>query len=59
MHELVGMKVTVFSVKGDVEVTDVGIVESIEAPFLKLQKQNGDVLYFLLYLVRQIKPFDA
>ena len=58
MNELIGKKVTVYSVNGASEGRDIGILESIEGPWLRLRKADGEVLFFGAYQIRLVKPFD-
>jgi hypothetical protein len=60
LRELVGRKVTVFSLQGGgSERQDVGMLEAMDATWLRLRKGETEVMYFSLYQVRLIKPFDA
>jgi hypothetical protein len=58
LNDLVGRKVTIFSVQGQGERQDVGTLEAADNLWLRLRK-GDEVMYFCLYHVRLIKPFDA
>ncbi len=53
-----GKKVTVYSQMGSAEKQDVGILESIEDGWLRLRKSDGETMFFVLYNVRMVKPFE-
>ena len=55
---LIGKKVTVYTRMGEVEKQDVGILEGLEQDWLILHKSDGDTLFFCLYNVRLVKPFE-
>ena len=55
LQELVGHKVQVLSLRGDVEVTDTGVLEAYDDHWLCLRK-SGEALYFSVSRVRLIKP---
>lgn len=57
INELIGKKVTVYSEQAGNERQDVGVIEAASDHMFKLQKQDGDTLYFTFYLVRMVKPF--
>ncbi|MEZ0327039.1 MAG: hypothetical protein ACAH95_14155 [Fimbriimonas sp.] len=59
LRELVGRKVTVFSLQGGSERQDVGVLEAIDTTWFRLRKAETEVMYFSVYQVRLIKPFDA
>ena len=58
MNELIGRKVTVYSVNGASEARDIGILESVDGPWLRIRKADGDVMFFSAYQIRLVKPFD-
>jgi hypothetical protein len=58
LNDLVGRKVTVYSVQGQQERQDVGVLENTDGQWLRLRKSDAEVLYFGLHFVRQIKPFE-
>jgi hypothetical protein len=55
---LIGKKVTVYSNLGDVEKQDVGILEAGESDWIRLKKADGETMFFTIYNVRMIKPFE-
>jgi hypothetical protein len=57
--ELAGKKVTVHSLIGDVERQDVGVLEAAQGHWVKLRKTTNEVIYFSIFNVRIIKPFDS
>jgi hypothetical protein len=57
IQQLVGKKVTVYSAQGETERQDIGILEAAEGVWLKMHKENGEVLYFHLARIRVVKPF--
>jgi hypothetical protein len=58
MGELIGKKVVVFSDSSNGERQDIGVLEAAEGPWLKLHKGTEETLYFCLYNVRVVKPFE-
>jgi len=58
LSELVGRKVTVFSKQGETERQDVGTLEAAEGHWFKLRKAESDVMYFCVYQIRLLKPFE-
>lgn len=59
MESLVGKKVIIYSEAAGQERQDVGVLEGIEPIWLRLRKSDTEVLYFCVYQVRVVKPFDA
>ena len=57
MNELMGMKVTVYSVGATSEPSDIGTLEKIEGTWLWLRKER-EVLVFNIERIRMVKPFD-
>lgn len=55
---LIGRKVTVYSNLGDTEKQDVGIVEAAETDWIRIRKADGETLFFTVFNVRMIKPFE-
>jgi ferredoxin-fold anticodon binding domain-containing protein len=58
LSEIKGKKVTVHSLQGETERQDVGVLEDVQGQWLKLRKSNSEVLFFCIYHLRLIKPFD-
>ena len=57
MNELMGMKVTVYSVGAASEPSDIGTLEKIDGTWLWLRKER-EVLVFNIERIRMVKPFD-
>jgi len=55
LRALVGRQVQVFSVRGETEVSDSGILEAYDNNWLCIRKA-GDAFYFSIHRVRLIKP---
>jgi hypothetical protein len=55
--ELIGKKVTVHSLLADSEKQDVGMLQAADSEWLRLHKENGDILYFQTKRIRVVKPF--
>lgn len=58
MNELIGKKVTIYSVGGTADARDIGVLESIDGPWLRIKKADGETLFFSAYQIRLVKPFD-
>ena len=57
LQSLVGHQVQIYSVRGETEVSDTGILEAYDANWL-LIRRNGEALYFCISRVRLIKPLS-
>ncbi len=55
LRALVGRQVQVFSVRGETEVSDSGVLEAYDNNWLCIRK-GGEALYFSIHRVRLIKP---
>jgi hypothetical protein len=55
---LVGKKVTVYSRLGETEKQDVGILDGADNLWLVLKKADGETMFFTLYNLRMVKPFE-
>jgi hypothetical protein len=55
---LIGKKVTIYSNMGGTEKQDVGVLEAVESEWIRLRKADGETLFFTVYSLRQIKPFE-
>jgi hypothetical protein len=53
-----GKKVTVYSNMGSTEKQDVGILEAVEDGWIRIKKADGDTMFFPLFNVRMVKPFE-
>ena len=58
MNDLVGKKVTIYSVGATNDPSDVGTLEKIEGNWLWLRKNEREVLLFNVDRIRAVKPFD-
>ena len=58
MNDLIGKKVTVYSVSGAADARDIGVLEAVDGPWLRLKKADGETLFFCAYQIRLVKPFD-
>jgi len=58
MNELIGKKVIVYSELAGTERQDVGVLEGVETQWIRLRKSETEVLFFSIYKLRLIKPFD-
>ncbi len=54
LRSLVGRQVQVFSVRGETEVSDIGVLEAYDSNWLCIRK-SGEALYFSIHRVRLIK----
>lgn len=54
LRALVGRQVQVFSVRGETEVSDLGILEAFDDNWICIRKA-GESLYFSIHRVRLIK----
>ncbi len=59
MDDLLGKKVVVFSDSANGERQDIGVLEAADGQWLRLRKSGSELLYFCLYSVRVVKPFDS
>ena len=57
MNDLVGRKVTVYSVGAASEPSDIGTLEKIDGSWLWLRKER-EILVFNVDRIRMVKPFD-
>lgn len=55
LRDLVGKYVQVYSVRGEAEISDAGILEAYDGDWLRLRKDDA-LLYFSVYRIRLIKP---
>lgn len=59
MDDLIGKKVVVFSDSANGERQDIGTLEASDQLWLRLRKAGNEMMYFCLYNVRLVKPFDS
>ena len=55
LRGLVGRQLQVFSVRGETEVSDAGVLEAYDNNWLCIRRA-GEALYFSIHRVRLIKP---
>ena len=58
MNELIGKKVTVYSVGATNDPSDVGTLEKLDGDWLWLRKSEREVFVFNVDRIRMVKPFD-
>lgn len=58
IYELLERRVEVRSQAGNAEGTDRGTLEACDAQWLRLRKENGELLYFPIVNVRLVKPIQ-
>jgi hypothetical protein len=57
--DLIGKKVTVYSVGATNDPADIGVIEKIDGPWLWLRKNEREVLIFNVERIRVLKPFET
>lgn len=57
--DLIGKKVTVYSVGATADPADIGVIEKIEGNWLWLRKNEREVLIFNIERIRVLKPFET
>lgn len=57
LEELVGKKVSVYSIQATGERQDVGVLEAFDTHYLKIRKGESEVLFFSVYQIRLVKLF--
>jgi hypothetical protein len=57
LDELVGKKVALQTEMGAVERQEIGILEEAKGHWVKVLKDNDEVVFFSVYLIRTIKQF--
>lgn len=58
MNELLGRKVTIYSVAGASDFSDVGTLEKIDGDWVWLRKSERDLFVFNANRIRLVKPFE-
>lgn len=58
VEEFIGKKVSVYSNQPGAERQDVGILEAVDATWLKIRKTETEVLFFSVHQVRLVKLFN-
>ena len=57
LADIVGKKVTLLTEMGNVERQEIGILEDAKGHWVKVRKDNDEVVFFSVYLIRSIKQF--
>jgi hypothetical protein len=57
LSELVGKKVALLTEMGDVERQEIGVLVGGQGHWVKVEKDNGEVVLYSVYLIRSIKQF--
>jgi hypothetical protein len=57
LAELLGKKVALLTEMGAVERQEIGILQDAKGHWVKITKDNDEVVFFSVYLIRSIKPF--
>lgn len=55
LQDLIGQHVTIYSVIGQHEARDEGVLESYDGHFVRLRTHDGDLMLFSIYRVRLIR----
>ncbi len=58
MGDLIGKKVTVYSVGATNDPSDIGVLEKVDGQWLWLRKNEREVFVFNTERIRMVKPFD-
>ena len=54
LHDLIGRQVQVYSIRGQAEISDTGVLEAYDAQWIRLNR-GGEMLYFSVSRVRLVK----
>lgn len=57
IQEMVGKKVSIYTVQGATEKQDVGVLEAFDGTWVKVKKAETETLFFSVYQIRLIKNF--
>lgn len=57
LHELIGKKVALLTEMGAVERQEIGVLEDAKGSWVKVIKDNNEVVFYSVYLIRSIKQF--
>jgi len=57
LAELMGKKVALLTEMGAVERQEIGILQDAKGHWVKIAKDNDEIVFFSVYLIRSIKPF--
>jgi len=57
LSDLVGKKITLLTEMGSVERQEIGILIDAKGHWVKVQKENNEIVFYSVYLIRQIRQF--
>ena len=57
LAELMGKKVALLTEMGDVERQEIGILTDAKGHWVKIEKDNNEIVFFSVYLIRSVKQF--
>ncbi len=57
LADLIGKKVTLLTEMGDVERQEIGVLEDAKGHWVRVAKDNGEHVYYSVYLIRSIRQF--
>jgi hypothetical protein len=57
LAELMGKKVALLTEMGDVERQEIGILADAKGHWVKIEKDNNEIVFFSVYLIRSVKQF--
>ena len=57
LSEIMGKKVALLTEMGDVERQEIGVLVDAKGHWVKVEKDNGEVVFYSVYLIRSIKQF--
>jgi hypothetical protein len=57
LTELIGKKVALLTEMGATERQEIGILQEAKGHWVKVEKDNNEIVYYSVYLIRQIKQF--
>lgn len=58
LNDLIGKYVEVVSLGAETRYVDIGVLEAFDANWIRIRKDNGEILCFSLYNIRLLKPID-
>lgn len=57
LADMMGKKVTLLTEMGSVERQEIGILMDAKGHWVKVQKENDEMVLYSVYLIRQIRQF--
>ena len=57
LADLIGKKGTLLTEMGAVERQEIGVLEDAKGHWVKVVKDNGEYVYYSVYLIRSIRQF--